>query len=677
MNPLMDALKEVEDAGPAPVSQDVDEPSGPASPLEWPFKPIRATSVEADSGAVSPPVPDADELPDLAAPRQLSLDPIRAMRDDADSEVAALDLGLALSASASSPEPAPSGRRFGNTGVPADGLEHAMNGSAARDALSGGTASRALSLADDGTAGGGTSIMPPSAEAAQAPVESRSGDLPNMSMPAEPTRATVDDVEADRHRLRWPSREPPDTRTPGSTTHRAFDPETLPTRRGVGRAIGVVLAFLTVIGIGAGGGYHLWKTHLVRPALVRRLPPTPSPVLDLTPVHSASAAPSVARESGAGVAIRPERRPAVSIPEGAEASPARLVAGVPTSERVADKLPPATAEAPTSDVSRTVSVAGSAVSGNTEGLTMPARGDLAPRYIETASSARHMGRTPSSQHDHVSIPQEPEPLESGPAPSLVEPIIRAATDSFAGAVGPPARATERNDMELRPVPGAGIEISQRVRSDHVAVSLERAYEAFRGGHAESAAEAYRAVLGHEPRNRNALLGLAAVAARAGRWDEAVGHYAQVLVLHPADTVAQAALVAIDEQDPARGESRLKALLWSEPQAAHLHFNLGNVYAAQSRWPEAQQSYFNAYRFDSGNADYAHNLAVSLDHLSRRESALDFYREALALARSRPASFETEAVLARIRDIDPPRRVGFTPTRPSSEPDGAAPAASIR
>ena len=208
-------------------------------------------------------------------------------------------------------------------------------------------------------------------------------------------------------------------------------------------------------------------------------------------------------------------------------------------------------------------------------------------------------------------------------------------------------------VAARPDPGSGIEIRKRKRTDRVAALLERAYGALHSGGAESAAEAYRAVLGHEPRNRDAFLGLAAVAARAGRWDEAAAHYARILAFDPADTIAQAALIAIDEQDPVRGESRLKALLSSEPRAAYLHFGLGNAYAAQSRWPEAQQSYLSAWRLDRGNADYAYNLAVSLDHLSRPESALELYREALALAEKRPAGFEAAAVHARIRDITAP------------------------
>ena len=115
----------------------------------------------------------------------------------------------------------------------------------------------------------------------------------------------------------------------------------------------------------------------------------------------------------------------------------------------------------------------------------------------------------------------------------------------------------------------------------------------------------------------------------------------------------------------------------EPRAAHLHFNLGALYAVQSRWPEAQHAFFDAYRLDRGNADYAYNLAVSLDHLSQPRSALGFYREALFLARSRPASFEAEAVLRRIRDLDPHVIPDSAPGRPASETGGAVPAARIR
>ncbi len=266
-------------------------------------------------------------------------------------------------------------------------------------------------------------------------------------------------------------------------------------------------------------------------------------------------------------------------------------------------------------------------------------------------------------------PRSFEPRILSPRRSTSRAIALAV--SLLAIVSAGAGASERARADSLPDLRAEVRITRQARPDYVAASLVQAYEALRAGDAGTAETAYRAVLGHEPGNRDALLGLAALSGRADRWDEAAGHYARVLAFHPADTVARAALIAIDEQDPVRGESRLKALLRFEPRAAHLHFGLGNAYAAQSRWPEAQQAYFNAYRFDSANADYAYNLAVSLDHRSRRGSALDFYREALVLSRSAPAGFDTSAVRVRIRELDAGPDAGFPSERPSPESSGAA------
>ena len=261
-----------------------------------------------------------------------------------------------------------------------------------------------------------------------------------------------------------------------------------------------------------------------------------------------------------------------------------------------------------------------------------------------------------------------------PPPRRASRVIGLAV-SFLAVVGAGAGAIERARADSSPGLRAEVRITRQVRPNQVAASLEQAYEAFRSGDTGAAERAYRAVIEHEPGNRDALLGLAALSGRAGRWDEAAGRYAQVLVLHPADSVARAALISIDERDPVRGESRLKELLRTEPRSANLHFNLGNAYAAQSRWAEAQRAYFNAYRLDSASADHAYNLAVSLDRLARRASALGFYRTALALSLDAHAGFDPAAVRTRIRELDPGPDAGFPGARPSPETRGVATAAA--
>jgi hypothetical protein len=65
---------------------------------------------------------------------------------------------------------------------------------------------------------------------------------------------------------------------------------------------------------------------------------------------------------------------------------------------------------------------------------------------------------------------------------------------------------------------------------------------------------------------------------------------------------------------------------------------------------AQGAFFDAFRLDSGNADYAYNLAVSLEHISKPGPALDYYRRALALSGQRTVRFSKDSVLQRIQTL---------------------------
>ena len=98
------------------------------------------------------------------------------------------------------------------------------------------------------------------------------------------------------------------------------------------------------------------------------------------------------------------------------------------------------------------------------------------------------------------------------------------------------------------------------------------------------------------------------------------------------------------------ESRLKTLLAQQPDAAALHFTLGNNYVSQSRWTEAQQSFFRAFSIDSTNADYAFNLAVSLDHLNKIKLASKYYSKALVLAGDTTVGFEKAQASKRLKEL---------------------------
>lgn len=182
--------------------------------------------------------------------------------------------------------------------------------------------------------------------------------------------------------------------------------------------------------------------------------------------------------------------------------------------------------------------------------------------------------------------------------------------------------------------------------------LEEAWDALQLGRLEEAQRAYAQVLHSDPRNIDALLGLANIALRQGQSGAAEEYYLRVLEADPDEATAQAGLIGLRGQnDPGLSESRLKTLLSRQPESASLHFSLGNLYARQQRWSEAQQAYFKAFSGEAGNPDYLFNLAVSLDHLRQPRLAAQYYRQALeASANARSLSFDRQQIIQRLAEL---------------------------
>jgi tetratricopeptide (TPR) repeat protein len=195
-----------------------------------------------------------------------------------------------------------------------------------------------------------------------------------------------------------------------------------------------------------------------------------------------------------------------------------------------------------------------------------------------------------------------------------------------------------------------VTVSQRGPEIHPLVAS--GYSALLAGNLPKAREDYQQVLREEPANRDALLGLAGVEMRAQRFDLANGYYQRVLQIDPRDPHAQAGMVALRGQqlDPVQVESRVKSLLAADREANVLYFTLGNQYALQGRWAEAQQAYFKAYAADPENPDFAFNVAVSLDQLRQYKLALEYYQRALSLAQKRTAGFDAETARARAQQL---------------------------
>ena len=208
----------------------------------------------------------------------------------------------------------------------------------------------------------------------------------------------------------------------------------------------------------------------------------------------------------------------------------------------------------------------------------------------------------------------PAPTSEVSPPELdLEGIRRTATardDSPAPRESFPPEATRAAPPNA---PASAIRIHRSPPRDRLDPDLSEAYRAFQSGNASRAETLYRRVQAREPEHRDALLGLAAVAMRQGLTQQAYGYYRRLIELDPRDSVARAGIASLtDSGGREANESRLKLLLDQSPNAGTSTSRLGNLYAKQVSWAEAQGAYFNAYTSDSRNPDYSFNLAVSLD-----------------------------------------------------------------
>lgn len=231
------------------------------------------------------------------------------------------------------------------------------------------------------------------------------------------------------------------------------------------------------------------------------------------------------------------------------------------------------------------------------------------------------------------------PSEKVDSPLLSPTVVHSAIKPAKKATRRPARKKAKAPLRIK---------KHKSAKETINTVLNNAYQAYLIGDLDKAQPMYQRALKMNARNTDALLGLAAIAQRNGDDSSAAYYYAKVLELDPRDPVANAGMSALTTSN--NTESRLKRLLNEQQGSSALHFALGNQYAAQARWADAQQSYFNAYKLDPENAQLAFNLGVSLDRLGQQKSAVQYYLRALELDPNKRNGFDHAQISSRIEEL---------------------------
>ncbi len=196
-----------------------------------------------------------------------------------------------------------------------------------------------------------------------------------------------------------------------------------------------------------------------------------------------------------------------------------------------------------------------------------------------------------------------------------------------------------------------IQITRQKKEDPISVLLQKAYANYQASEYVKSDVLYQKVLLRDKRQRDALLGRAAIAVIKNEISVARNYYQQILRYYPRDSIATSALVDLARQEmTTANESQLNLLVRDNPKAAHVHFSLGLLYAKQNRIKESQQAFFDAFALEK-KADYAYNLAVMLDKLGQEKAALSYYKQASNLSDKSISHFNEKLALERIIQLE--------------------------
>lgn len=279
----------------------------------------------------------------------------------------------------------------------------------------------------------------------------------------------------------------------------------------------------------------------------------------------------------------------------------------------------------------------------------PPAADAAPAFVPAEPGATRMPSPTPPAAPANAVSRAPAASDAASATPPRTPAAQLAVVEPPKPPGDPARALEQvlRDAALAPP----LRLERSAEPPKVPRDIGAGYESLARGDLAAARRSYQAALATDPGSIDALLGMATVEAQSGNRTAAAYNYRRVLEADSRNVTALAGLAALaDYSRPEALEAQLREDLSRNPDSAPLRFALGNLYASQSRWTEAQAEFFESYRLDPGVADVLYNLAVSLDHLGQPRLAAEFYARALDASRRQATQFDPAPVARRLAEL---------------------------
>ena len=178
---------------------------------------------------------------------------------------------------------------------------------------------------------------------------------------------------------------------------------------------------------------------------------------------------------------------------------------------------------------------------------------------------------------------------------------------------------------------------------------------YKSGDLSGAETAFRTILAVEPKNTNALIGLAKVHYARGNIRVSVATLLKASEYSPNNPLIISELIALQNSSSSALVSidQIYALLSRTTDTtvqSKLLFILGTVAAKHQDWLAARKHFLDAYSLNKTNPDVAYNLAVVNDFLNNPVEAIDLYQQALTNAVTQPSTFDHKVVRNRIAEL---------------------------
>jgi len=197
-----------------------------------------------------------------------------------------------------------------------------------------------------------------------------------------------------------------------------------------------------------------------------------------------------------------------------------------------------------------------------------------------------------------------------------------------------ARAREMGDVlnkaaDAKPNEALGLTMDAARAAPNENYELERAYNALIAGKSDLAIQIYEDVLTGNPRNKEALFGLASTYHRAGQIDMARALYGKLLQIDPKHRDGlNNFLVLLADEAPREALVQMERLESQNPGFSPIPAQMAVIYQKLGDQEKAVDKMYHALSIAPENITYRYNLAVMLDRNGKYEEAGKLYSQIL-------------------------------------------------